>query len=273
MKIGLALGGGAARGFAHILVLEAVEEMGLEIAGIAGTSIGALMGASYAARPEAADLREYCLRYFEAPTRALAKLVPTRRGGVFRNGLWGGMTPDAVKLMEAALPPVPRLIEELDLPFTAVATDFYSGQAVRLSRGSLIPAVAASAAIPGIIAPVLHEGRVLVDGGLVEPVPYACVPGAPDLILACDVNGAPQGAPPALPSPLQSAFATGQIVMGALLREQLRHARPDVLVAPKLDHYRASDFLKATDILRDAAPLKDEVKRKLDAAIGARRDA
>ena len=267
MRLGLALGGGAARGLAHIPVLEAVEELGLVPVGIAGTSIGAMVGAAYAARPDAKALRAHALEFFANRARAVLTLAGTRQGGVFRHGLIGGAAFDAVKLMRAAMPPLPERFEDLQLPLAVVATDYYTRRTVVMETGDLVSAVASSAAIPGVICPVLREGRVLVDGCLIDPLPFASVPGAPDFVLACDVTGAPAGAAPTVPQPVQALFAASQIMMATLIDAQLARTRPDVLVRPELSGYRAVDFLKAAEILAAAEPVKETVKRALHAAL------
>ena len=267
MRLGLALGGGAARGLAHIPVLEAVEELGLRPVGIAGTSIGAMIGAAYAAEGDAEALRAHTLDFFANRARAVMRLAGTRQGGVFRHGLIGGATFDAEKLMRAAMPVLPENFERLALPFAAIAADYYTREAVVLREGPLLSAVAASAAVPGLVRPVLREGRVLVDGCLIDPLPFTSVPGAPDLVLACDVTGAPAGAAPTIPQTLPTLFAAGQIMMGTLIRMRLERERPDILVSPDLTGFRAMDFLKARQILDAAAPIKETVKHALHAAL------
>ncbi len=267
MRLGLALGGGAARGLAHIPVLEAVEELGIRPVGLSGASIGAMMAAGYAANLDAKALRDHAAFLFTDKARAVLRFAGTRQGNVLRHGLVGGTSFDPIKLMRVGMSAIPETFEELAVPVAVVAADYYTRETVVMRSGSLIDAIAASAAIPGIIRPVLRSGRVLVDGCLVDPLPFTHVPGNPDVILACDVTGSPTGRPPEIPTPIQAIFAASQIMMSTIIDGRLRESRPDILVRPDLTNYRALDFLKAPEILRAAAPLKEEVKRALHAVL------
>lgn len=179
LRIGLALGAGAARGCAHFGVIRALREAGLEPDVIAGTSIGALVGGVMAAgnlgRLEQAvlrmDLREI-IYYFVEVSFPRSGLIDGRR-----------VTEFIAQFVED------RRIEDLVQPFRAVATEVVTGEEVVLDRGPLIEAIRASISIPGIFTPVAKDGRVLVDGGLVNPVPVsvARAMGA-TYIIAVDVN-------------------------------------------------------------------------------------
>jgi NTE family protein len=175
-RIGLALGGGAARGWAHIGVLRGLQAAGIQPDLVCGTSVGALVGAAYAAGE---------LDRFERWASSLA----IRDVMSFMDiHLSGGML-KGEKLMEFFRHTFgDRPIEELELPFGAVATALKSGAEVWLRNGSTIAAVRASIALPALFTPVLHEGVVVVDGGLVNPVPVslARAMGA-DVIIAVDL--------------------------------------------------------------------------------------
>ena len=158
----LALSGGAARGFAFVGVMKALEEMGFPIGGIVGCSAGALVGGLYAAgvSPEAME-------------EALARMGPLDWASMFRPTLpFQGITDGkpVLQLLRDLVGGNP-LIEDLAIPFRAVATDLHTGEVVVLDRGPLLEAIRASIAIPGLFTPLVHNGRVLVDGGLVEPIP------------------------------------------------------------------------------------------------------
>jgi NTE family protein len=176
--VALALGGGVARGWAHIGVLKAVEEFGLPVSMIAGTSIGALVGGSYLA----GNMDE-----LENFARSLTKsniiryLDFTLRG----SGLITGSR--LARRMEEHMADVN--IEDLSKPFVAVATDIQSGHEIWLGDGPLVPAIRASYALPGVFTPVLHGGRQLVDGAIVNPVPVSvCRAFEPDLVIAVNLN-------------------------------------------------------------------------------------
>jgi NTE family protein len=177
-RVGLALGSGSARGLAHIGVLRALGEAGIAVAGIAGTSIGALMGAVYASGK---------LDQLEAAVRDLDwKAVASFLDVVFpRSGLIDGKRIAEFVRRHAHSAP----IEELPVPFRAVATDLATGEEVVLAAGDLVEAVRASIAVPGILTPVRWKGRILADGALTNPVPVsvARAMGA-EIVIAVDLN-------------------------------------------------------------------------------------
>jgi NTE family protein len=176
--IGLVLGSGSARGLAHIGVIRAIEESDIRVDLIAGTSMGALIGAVYASGQ--LDTLEQAFRNFDWRTigSLFDPVLP-------RSGLINGK-----KIAEFVRAHVPsRSINQLPVPFCAVATDIGTGQEVDIRDGDLIEAVRASISIPGIFTPVRHNSRILVDGGLVNPVPVSAARtlGA-DVVIAVDLN-------------------------------------------------------------------------------------
>ena len=178
LKIGLALGSGSARGLAHIGVLRAINETGINIDVIAGTSMGALIGAVFAA----GKLDGLTARFLDFDWKSIITLLDP----VFpRSGLIDGQ-----KITDFVRAHVPATnIEDLPIPFRAVATCIMSGEEVVFGTGDLIEAVRASISVPGIFTPVRNDGRVLVDGGLVNPVPVSVVRAmSADLIIAVDLN-------------------------------------------------------------------------------------
>jgi NTE family protein len=161
-KIALALGGGAARGWAHIGVLRALDEAGIEVGMIAGTSIGALVGGCYLA----GKLDELEAFARSLTMRRIASLLDLTIGG---SGLFGGMR--LTKRMQEHLQGL--TFEDLDRPFVAVAAELNTGHEVWIANGSLIIALRASYALPGIFEPVRSNNRTLIDGALVNPVPVS----------------------------------------------------------------------------------------------------
>jgi NTE family protein len=189
--IGVALGSGGARGWAHIGVLNAARELGIPIRVVAGTSIGSLVGAVYVSG-KLDTLHDFAIHidWKKVIYHFLELSFP-------RSGLVDGGR--IVETLNEYLLPVP--IERLPLPFAAVATDVCTGEEVRLARGSVVEAVRASIAIPGMFTPVRKDGHVLVDGGLVNPLPV-CVArhlGA-DFVIGVDVTPGPN-APEQTPEP------------------------------------------------------------------------
>lgn len=208
MEVGLALGGGAARGLAHVGVIRALEREGIPIDSIAGTSMGAIVGGGYAATLDIAMVESRIralLTSEQFRNNRLSFLAETkkRRGGLLysvrnlvRKGIVYGVStlkPSVVSAesfaedMAAVLPDIQ--VEECRIPFVAVALDLEEAVEVVLGVGSLRKAVSASSAIPGIIPPVLMNGRVLIDGGWVDKMPILPVFGmGADVVIAVDIS-------------------------------------------------------------------------------------
>jgi len=177
-KLALALGGGAARGWAHIGVLRALDESGIEVGMIAGTSIGALVGGCYLAGK--LDELENFAR--SLTMRRIAGFLDLTIGGA---GLLGGLR--LTKRMQEHLDGLN--VEDLDRPFVSVATELHTGHEVWISSGSLITALRASYALPGIFEPIKCNNRTLVDGALVNPVPTSvCRAYEQPLVVAVNLN-------------------------------------------------------------------------------------
>jgi NTE family protein len=178
MKIGLALGSGASRGWAHIGVIQALEEMGIQIDIVSGCSIGSYVGAAYASG-KLAELAEWVESLTEWQVFALMGV------GFHKGGLVSGL-----KVFKALQDNFSfDTFEQLNKPFAAVATDLYSGREVNFTSGSVIEAVKASCAIPGLFPPLLFNNRWLVDGGVVNPVPVnMCRMLGADIVIAVNLS-------------------------------------------------------------------------------------
>ncbi|MDX2266400.1 MAG: patatin-like phospholipase family protein [Hyphomicrobiales bacterium] len=267
LRLGLALGGGGARGLAHIPMLEALDELGVRPTVIAGTSIGALIGAAYAAGMTGADIRAYVLELFGRRFAALSVMRQRWTGRVW--DYWNPLTPaliNGVSLIETALPALlPKTFEELDVPLYVSATDFCAQEECVLSAGPLIPAIAASAAIPALFKPVEVGGRWLIDGGFVNPVPFDLLRGRADVIAAVDVMGFAETA--GRPNSVEAVVGSTQIALRAILNEKLKAGAPDVFARPEVSAFRVLDFWKAAEIWEAAAPAKEAFKRSLERAL------
>jgi NTE family protein len=266
-RIGLALGGGAAQGFAHIVVLEALDELGIRPVAIAGTSMGAIVGATYAAGMSGAEIRRYAAGLFRRRSDVLARLwqLRPRRLGELSLGL-GHF--DLVKVLRNFMPPfLPERIEELATPLTVIATDFYAGTEAVIRSGPLVPALAASSAVPILFQAVTFEDRVMIDGGCVNPVPYDRLDDV-DVVIASDVVSLPRGDPRRVPGPVQTAFGSVVLVLNTILQEKLRTERPDLLIRPPTGVFGPMDFAKAEAIMAACDHGKDDIKRRIAAAIG-----
>jgi NTE family protein len=266
--LGLALGGGGARGYAHIPMLEVCDELGVRPVILAGTSIGSIMGAAYAAGMTGAEMREYCAELFGSRAELVKRLIGRISGGFWE--LWSPMTPaqvNAEKLFEAVLPEVvPQDFAELKIPLRVVATDFYTQSAYVFDDGPLLPAIAASSALPGLVKPVLVGHRVLIDGGFVNPLPFDVLKGEADVIAAVDLSGAPsQGKAGKAPSMMDVIIGSAQITLHSIVQEKLKSGAPDILVRPNVSQFRVLDFYKMNDMLKDSEPAKEDFKRRLAA--------
>jgi len=227
-RLGLALGGGAARGFAHVGVIQVLEEAGIRPDLVVGTSAGSLVAAFYASGKNGAQLQQMAETMDEATFtdwtlpifsrgvlrgEALARYVGTQVGG--------------------------RPIQDMPLPLGIVATDLQSGQGVLFRRGDTGTAVRASSAVPSVFQPVRISGRDFVDGGLVAPVPvrFAREMGA-ELVLAVDISSPPEANAPegSLQILLQTFAIMGKTINGFELRDA------DVVLRPVLNGVGSADF-------------------------------
>ncbi|WP_156763183.1 patatin-like phospholipase family protein [Mycobacterium sp. E787] len=182
-RVALALGSGGARGYAHIGVIEALRARGYEIVGIAGSSMGAMVGGLHAA----GRLDEFADWAKSLTQRTILRLLDPSisAAGVLR----AGKILDAVRDILG-----PVSIEELPIPYTAVATDLLAGKSVWFQRGPLDEAIRASIAIPGVIAPHAFDGRLLADGGILDPLPMAPIAAVnADLTIAVSLSGSEAG--------------------------------------------------------------------------------
>ncbi|UJW76223.1 patatin-like phospholipase family protein [Rhizobium sp. SL42] len=265
--IGLALGAGGARGFAHVPVLEVFDELGLKPSIIAGSSMGALIGAAYAAGMTGRDIREYALHLADNRAQVLNRLWGLRPAsmrdalGGFRLGQF-----NLQRVLQAFLPPeIPTHFTGLGIPLKVMATDYY-GQCEQLcDHGDLYEALAASAAIPALFAPVTIKGRLMIDGGIFNPVPYDLLIGQADIIIGVDVVGAPEGDGSLMPNRIDSLFGASQLMMQSNVALKMKICQPDIYLRPDVNAFRVLDFLKARQIFEASDGLKDGLKREISA--------
>jgi NTE family protein len=241
-RIGLALGGGAARGFAHIGVIQVLEEAGIKPDLVVGTSAGSLVAALYASGKSGAEMAKLALAMDESAITDWA--FPGR--GLIR----GEALARYVREQTGS-----RLIEQLPMPLGIVATDLDSGAAALFQRGDTGAAVRASSAVPAVFQPVKIGAREYVDGGLVSPVPvrFARQMGA-ELVLAVDISSPPDGA--ATGDPFKMLLQTFAIMGRSINAFELKDA--DVVLRPRLLGVSSADFTarkKAIDSGREAALL------------------
>jgi len=227
-KLGLALGGGAARGFAHVGVIQVLEEAGLRPDLVVGTSAGSLVAALYASGRNGQQLQQVAEAMEEA---AFADwTLPIFSRGMLRGEALGRYVNAQVGN---------KLIEQMPLALGVVATDLKSGSGVLFQRGDTGTAVRASSAVPALFLPVRIGGQEYVDGGLVSPVPvrYARQMGA-DVVIAVDISSAPEGNPAG--DSMQILLQTFAIMGKSINGYELRDA--DIVVRPALVGVGSADF-------------------------------
>lgn len=269
--VALALGGGGARGLAHISVLETLDELGVRPVAIAGTSIGAIVGSAYAAGFPGAALRAHTEKILGNRVSLARRLLYARARR--RNPLFSRVAHpllfDGERFLDAFWPEgMPATFEELLIPLQIVATDFRSRSAAVFDSGPLKPAVAGSMAIPGVVrAANSPRGGYLVDGGLVNPLPYDLLAGKADIIVAVDVSGntGSEGKSGA-PSAIQTIIVASQIMMSAITARMIADDPPEVLIRPKVHQYLALDLFKAERIFAAGDACKAELREGLKKA-------
>jgi NTE family protein len=263
--IGLALGGGSARGLAHVLMLEAFDELGIKPVAIAGTSIGSMIGGLYASGMSAVEIRAFVEELLSTRTEIFRRLAKSSDG--LRN-LWNFRAPsvvDGVTLFEVLLPALRCDFDSLKIPFSAVAVDFYAMSQVVIEQGPVVPAVAASSALPSILRPVVIGGRVLVDGGFRNPCPWDVVAPKADYTVAVDVSGTTsRGNDSAIPNPIEAWIGSTQILFHSISDAKFALHPPSLLIRPAVGIYGTMDFPKFREIFTASEPAKDELKRGLE---------
>lgn len=285
-RIGLALGSGSARGWAHIGAIRALEERGIKPDIVCGSSIGALVGAAYASG-QLDQLENWVTGL--AWTRVVRLMDLTWKGGLIRGNRLFAMFRTIFE---------ERNIEDLPIPYGAIATELYSGREVWLRHGNLLDAARTSCAMPGLFTPVVRDNVVLVDGGLVNPVPVSmCRALGADLVIAVDLSWgklgayrergravAPREVPgwlgrwipkkgkpeeeaaPTIPSIFEVFNISLDVVESRVARSRLSGDPADVLLTPLLPDFALMDYHRAQEAIDEGraavarmAPLLEQV--------------
>jgi NTE family protein len=267
----LALGSGGARGFAHVAVMEALDEMGVRPVAIAGASIGALIGAAYAAGMTGKEIRRHVTALAHDRGDVFRRLMAARAGRIAQiitSGFGGANLVDAEKFCGQFLPDaIPEDFSDLTIPLTVVTSDLYRRREVAFSSGPLKCALAASIALPGLLRPVVIGDRVLIDGGATNPLPFDHLRCRAEKVVAVDISGEPAEERRDLPNPWEALVITVLVMGNAIVSEKLKHSAPDLMLRPKVGTFRTLDFLQASAILRAAEPIKFEIEEKLGALL------
>lgn len=288
--VGLALGSGSARGWAHVGVIHALEQAGIRPDLVCGTSIGSLVGAAYAAG-ELERLERWVLGLRFKNVVAFMDV-----------SLGSGLIKGERLMDEFRRNFVDRPLEELAMPFAAVATSLRTGAEVWLRHGSTLDAVRASIAVPGLFAPKLREGSLLVDGGLVNPVPVSLARAlGADVVIAVDLGSdmlesRPRAHPPVeapagevgewirkvqgnlgalipahspdepnMPSMLDVLTTSLDIMQVRISRSRMAGEPPDLVVAPRLAHFGPLDYHRAKEAIEEGKRAVERVAHNLPA--------
>lgn len=272
MNIGLALGGGGVRGLAHIPALETLDECGIRPTHIAGTSMGAIIGAFYASGLSGKHIRDFFEQHIIERDDNWKTVYPKRHGLLKWLSAFGfsfrghgllkvdGLLKYLIESIQA------ETFEDLRIPLKVVATDFHSGKAVIFERGPLSPAIKASISIPGIFVPVEHEGRILVDGGVVNNLPYDLLTDTCEKTIAIDVIPAPVESCADSPNMVDAILGMLDCMVEQLVDVKLARQPPTIYLRPRLSGINTLDFLKAGDAMEQAAPAMEDFRKQLKAA-------
>ncbi|WP_430440401.1 patatin-like phospholipase family protein [Shinella sp.] len=270
--VAIALGGGGARGLAHIHVIEVLDELGIRPVLISGASIGAVMGAAMAAGMTGREIREHTLAAIGHPSRIMNRLWslrPTRFSDVVAGGFRVGQF-NLERILKAFLPEtLPETFEDLSIPLKVVTADYYAQCECVCDSGPLFPAIAASAALPAVFRPVVISGRVMIDGGLWNPVPFDHLLGKAAITIGVDVIGRPPAGTADVPNSIDSLYGATQLTMRSIVTLKLEKGAPDIFLRPDVGRFRVLDFVKAEEVLAASAGIRDELKRALDEKLSA----
>jgi NTE family protein len=268
VKIGLALGGGGARGLAHIPMLEVFDELGIKPAIIAGCSMGALVGAAYAAGMSGKDIRSHAEKMLSNRMDTMRYVFGTRKSKIGEILSLKGMLSlhlQGEKLVDLALPDtLVQNIEDTNIPLRVITTDYARMEEHVISRGNIVQAVGASIAIPGVIVAPRIDGSLHVDGGVTNPVPFDHVRDGMDLVVAIDVTGRPKHSERVHPSNMELAIGSMLIMFNQLAELRRAAAPPDIYIKPNIEGFGTGDFFKVHELLAAAEPSKDKLKRALE---------
>ncbi|MDX8535171.1 patatin-like phospholipase family protein [Mesorhizobium sp. VK25A] len=269
---GVAFGGGGARGLAHIHIIEALDELGITPAAIAGSSIGAIMGAGMASGMKGTEIHDYARSILGSRAEVAARMWRSRPGTI-AEAMQGGIRVSQFnieRILKAFLPEaIPQTFEALKIPLKVTATDYFGHSLAVFAEGDLHSALAASAAIPAVFRPVTREGRVLIDGGIYNPVPFDLIEKDADIIIAVDVVGAPSEAERRHPTTVDLMYGATQLMMQSIIANKLRQHPPDILIRPNVSKYRVLEFLKIETLMAETIEIKDELKRAVEKAVEA----
>jgi NTE family protein len=266
-KIGLALGGGGAKGFAHIPMLEVFDELGIQPDVISGTSAGAIIGSMYASGMKGVEIREWLdemlidkgdsIRDLFNKPKAL-KSIEFLDFSFNQFGLLKGrrFTAKMQERMDVAD------FEDLNIKLRVVAADYWKSKQIVLKSGELFPAIRASMSLPGVFVPAELEGKILVDGGGVNPVPHDVLTDC-DVVIAIDVMGFPAIEQPKVPGMFSSMIEMYNIMQNSIIKQRLKACPPNLYIKPNIQGIDIFDFHRSEEVYEMADPAARELEKFL----------
>ncbi len=271
-KLGVALGGGGVRGLAHVAILQTLDARGIAPAALAGTSMGAIIAALYASGKSGREIRGIVEQHIFTHDDGLRDVYKKRRGLLkwfTMRPAWGRgglLKPDGflqylVGQMKA------DTFEDLKMPLRIVATDFYSGNPVVFETGPLFPALKASMSIPGVFVPVEHDGKILVDGGISNNLPYDLLADECDATIAIDValtRERRSGGPPHM---IDATLGMFEIMVERLTQTKVAAHPPTVYFRPRLTGMRFLEFDKADEVFEQSTAAMQDFAAVLQESI------
>jgi NTE family protein len=270
-SVGIALGGGGARGLAHISVLQVLDDLGVNVTAISGTSIGAVIGSLFASGMTAREVRQSVDDLLAMP-KSFEQARQSKRlfGWLDLLGLEFGRS--HLLETESFISELQQLLgvdnfEDLKIPMQVVAADFWGRKEVVLDSGPVIPAVAASFCLPGVFKPVVIDGTVLVDGGCVNPVPFDLIRDQCDILIAVDVMGKRVPQDDLMPSYSEAVFNTFQIAEKIITDHKIRSQPPDIYVEPCITDVKVLEFRKADQIHKQTQSACQKLATELKAML------
>jgi NTE family protein len=273
MKLGVALGGGGVRGLAHVPILQVLDDLQMRPSLIAGTSMGAIVGALYASGTSAREIREVIAKRLILKNDTWRDLIEKREDllkwvHAFKPDFSGSGLINAEGILNSLLNEIKvESFEDLDIPLLVVAADYWSAEQVVFHEGQLLPAIQASMAVPGVFSPVSIKGRILVDGGVVNLLPYDLLTSRVDFIIAVNVSRVRVASGPDFPSALESVLGTFDIMQTTMLAEKLKRLKPDIYVWPQIRDVRMLDFGKIEEVFVQTIPAAEELRKQLLAVL------
>lgn len=239
-KVGLALGGGGARGLCFIEFCKAMDDLNIKPSVISGTSIGAIMGAFYAAGFSGVEMERFLRNITLLKIPKLVDLKLFGRTSVLKGRRLEMFIKHLLDREEFA---------ELDIPLKITATDYWKREPVVFEHGALIPAIRASMSLPAVFEPVYHDGHVLIDGGSTNPLPIDIIRDECDYLIAIDVSGEvfPKNGE-TLPGMYDNVMSAYQIMQNTIIAERLKSIQPDLYIKPRLANFGLLDFHREKEI-------------------------